>query len=172
MNQKASVEHELRINGLRDRGLSLFHNTREASAQLVDRTQRIAAEWLSESERRLLENVSELLRELDAKISERLARLSRGEPGAESEEAGSEAGAARVSGARAPARVSEAEPVYGRESDDSLLPLPGYDSLNAKAAISAIAELNGEMLEAIRLYEEATKNRATVLRAIEQRLAS
>lgn len=155
MNQNASLENEIRLNMLRDRSLSLFQNTREASVQLVDRTQRIAAEWFSESERRVLESVSELLRELDEKISERLSRLGQIEQ--------------KVAQKSEQKSASEA----GEESGlESLLPLPGYDELNAKAAISALAELNAEMLEAIRLYEEATKNRATVLRAIEQRLAS
>lgn len=164
MNQNVSVENELSLNGLRDRSLSLFQNTREASLQLVDRTQRIATEWLSESERRLLQNVSELLRELDAKISERLSQL--GSPSDSSDEARAEE---KSQGQYAQNQASQDQ---ANEDQEALLPLPGYDSLNAKAAISAIADLNAEMLEAIRLYEEATKNRATVLRAIDQRLAS
>lgn len=163
MNQNASLENEISLNTLRDRSLSLFQNTREASVQLVDRTQRFAAEWLSESERRVLESVSDLLREIDGKISERLSRLGQIEQKLEQKLE------QKVEQKLEQTRASEAS----EESPlESLLPLPGYDELNAKAAISALAELNAEMLEAIRLYEEATKNRATVLRAIDQRLAS
>lgn len=167
MNQNVSVENELSLNGLRDRSLSLFQNTREASLQLVDRTQRIATEWLSESERRLLQNVSELLRELDAKISERLSQL--GSPSSSGDSRDEARAEEKSQGQYAQNQASQDQ---ANEDQEALLPLPGYDSLNAKAAISAIADLNAEMLEAIRLYEEATKNRATVLRAIDQRLAS
>lgn len=196
MNQNASekfmkemaegLENPPSIQALRERSFSLFQNTRAASVELVDRSQRIATEWLNESERRLLQGVSELLREIDAKIHLRLSQLgadareqTESEAAHPSTPRASASGSVEAQGAKtsAPnggskgAASSRASHAAAKEGE-ALLPLPGYDEMNAKAAIAAIADLDGELLEAIRAYEETTKNRATVLRAIEQRLAS
>lgn len=50
-------------------------------------------------------------------------------------------------------------------------PIEGYESLNARAAISAIKELDGRIsLVTVRRYEAENKNRKTVLAAIDARL--
>jgi ferritin-like metal-binding protein YciE len=49
-------------------------------------------------------------------------------------------------------------------------PWPGYDELNASDVVSALEDATDERLEAVRGYERAHKDRATVLRAAEHRL--
>lgn len=51
------------------------------------------------------------------------------------------------------------------------VPVEGWDDLNAKKAIAAVEELDRAGLLAVRRHEVETKNRVTVLRAIDQRLA-
>lgn len=51
-------------------------------------------------------------------------------------------------------------------------PLPGYESLSAKTIVAKLDRLEPETWEAIRAFEEAHKNRRTVLRAIDRRLAA
>jgi hypothetical protein len=50
-------------------------------------------------------------------------------------------------------------------------PVPGYDALNAKQAAAIVAELEEADLLALYQYEQAHRNRITVLRAIEAALA-
>ncbi|MGQ9549233.1 MAG: hypothetical protein ACUVWS_11450, partial [Roseiflexus sp.] len=52
-----------------------------------------------------------------------------------------------------------------------IAPIPGYDALNAKQAAAIVAELEEDDLLALREYEQAHRNRITVLRAIEAALA-
>jgi len=50
-------------------------------------------------------------------------------------------------------------------------PVPGYDALNAKQAAAIVTELEEADLLALHQYEQAHRNRVTVLRAIEAALA-
>jgi hypothetical protein len=50
-------------------------------------------------------------------------------------------------------------------------PVAGYDALNAKQAAAIVAELEEADLLALYQYEQAHRNRITVLRAIEAALA-
>ncbi len=50
-------------------------------------------------------------------------------------------------------------------------PVPGYDALNAKQAVAIVADLGEADLLALQQYEQAHRNRITVLRAIEAALA-
>jgi polyhydroxyalkanoate synthesis regulator phasin len=50
-------------------------------------------------------------------------------------------------------------------------PVPGYDALNAKQAAAIVTELEEADLLALHQYEQAHRNRITVLRAIEAALA-
>ena len=52
------------------------------------------------------------------------------------------------------------------------VPVEGWDDLNAKRAVEAVANLDRIGLLAVRRREAATKNRVTVLRAIDERLSS
>jgi hypothetical protein len=68
----------------------------------------------------------------------------------------------------------------GRVSDDLTsaaqssagLAIPGYDSLSASQVVQRLAGLNAEELEAVRLYESATRGRRTILSKIAQLQAS
>ncbi len=54
---------------------------------------------------------------------------------------------------------------------DAVLPIRNYAEKNAEDAITALRNLNKEAeLTALRVYEAATKNRVTVLRAIDERM--
>lgn len=53
----------------------------------------------------------------------------------------------------------------------SMEPIEGYDEMNVKEVTEALDGLDTEMLAAVRTYEVATKNRVTVLREIDERLA-
>jgi len=48
------------------------------------------------------------------------------------------------------------------------LAIPGYDTLSASQVVPRLEGLSGKELEAIRLYEEATRARKTVLSRIDQ----
>jgi hypothetical protein len=52
-----------------------------------------------------------------------------------------------------------------------VVPVPGWDTLNARDAIKALAELDGVGLRVARQQEAAGRNRVTVIRAIDQQLA-
>ncbi len=52
------------------------------------------------------------------------------------------------------------------------LPIEGYDEMNAQEVDGALAGLSGAELGAVRAYELANKNRVTVLRALDDRLAA
>ena len=52
------------------------------------------------------------------------------------------------------------------------VPVEGWDELNAKKAIAAVENLDRRGLLVVRRHELRTKNRVTVLRAIDQRLAT
>jgi hypothetical protein len=56
-------------------------------------------------------------------------------------------------------------------TESMVLPVEGYDDLSAREVMDLVGEGDAESLEAIRTYEAATKNRVTVLRAIDERLA-
>ena len=51
-------------------------------------------------------------------------------------------------------------------------PVEGFDDLNVKQVIARIASLDRQALKDVRAYEEAHKNRLTVLREIDRRLAA
>ena len=68
----------------------------------------------------------------------------------------------------APAPASE----VGESSTPTMTaPVAGYDALNAKQAAAIVAELEEADLLALHQYEQAHRNRVTVLRAIEAALA-
>jgi len=51
-------------------------------------------------------------------------------------------------------------------------PVEGFDALNAKQVIERIASLDRNALKDVRAYEEARKNRVTILREIDRLLAA
>jgi hypothetical protein len=52
------------------------------------------------------------------------------------------------------------------------LPLPDYESLTARAIVSEIDRLDADACRRLRDHEAANKQRATVMRALDQRLAA
>lgn len=64
------------------------------------------------------------------------------------------------------------QPEVGEPSAPAMsAPVPGYDALNAKQAVAIVAELEETDLLALQQYEQAHRNRITVLRAIGAALA-
>jgi hypothetical protein len=61
-------------------------------------------------------------------------------------------------------RVARAEPPF----DPDTLAIPGYDSLSASQVVPRLEGLEQDELEAVRLYEEATRGRKTILSKIAQ----
>jgi hypothetical protein len=70
----------------------------------------------------------------------------------------------------APAAVTQPE-VSEPSASTMTAPVAGYDALNAKQAAAIVAELEEADLLALYQYEQAHRNRITVLRAIEAALA-
>lgn len=58
------------------------------------------------------------------------------------------------------------------DAHDPELPLGDYQSLTAKAIVAQLDELSPEQCREVYAFEEGHKSRATVLRALEQRLAA
>lgn len=79
---------------------------------------------------------------------------------------------ASVEGAGAAPVEAEAAEERGSVAESSgAAPVPGYDALNAKQAAALVDDLDDATLLALREYEQAHRNRVTVLRAIELALA-
>ena len=71
-----------------------------------------------------------------------------------------------------PAPAAVPQPELGEPSTPTMTaPVAGYDALNARQAIALVAELEEADLLALHQYEQAHRNRITVLRAIEAALA-
>jgi polyhydroxyalkanoate synthesis regulator phasin len=66
---------------------------------------------------------------------------------------------------------AESEAPATVEESGEAAPVPGYDALNAKQAAALVGDLDEATLLALREYEQAHRNRVTVLRAIELALA-
>ncbi len=71
----------------------------------------------------------------------------------------------------APVAAEEGEASAISEGSGMAAPVPGYDALNAKQAAALVDDLDGATLLALREYEQAHRNRVTVLRAIDLALA-
>jgi len=74
----------------------------------------------------------------------------------------------------APSEVEATEEIAApaaTEEPGGVAPVPGYDAFNAKQAAALVAGLDEATLLALREYEQANRNRITVLRAIELALA-
>jgi outer membrane biosynthesis protein TonB len=70
------------------------------------------------------------------------------------------------------APAAATQPELGEPSTPTMTaPVPGYDALNAKQAAAIVTELEEADLLALHQYEQAHRNRITVLRAIEAALA-
>lgn len=67
--------------------------------------------------------------------------------------------------------VSEAPVKPAITEGSGAAPVPGYDALNAKRAAALVNDLDETTLLALREYEQAHRNRVTVLRAIDLALA-
>ena len=54
------------------------------------------------------------------------------------------------------------------DMDDDHLAIPGYDALSASQVVQRLEGLSGNELDAVRVYEEATRGRKTILAKIDQ----
>ncbi len=121
-------------------------------------------------ERELLVRVEDLLAQLVGKVHARVELLSvpvdAQLPATSTTSASTGAGAPakRENGARAtsPGTLAAVPPP----------PIGNYDELSAKEIVTRLERLTDEKTAAVLAYENATKKRATVLRAAEQRLAA
>ncbi|MGH9076432.1 MAG: hypothetical protein ACRDY0_03100 [Acidimicrobiales bacterium] len=73
--------------------------------------------------------------------------------------------AARTPRTRSPGRSDHAA---GTRPAGAHLAIPGYDSLSASQVVQRLASLAPSELEAVRLYEEATRGRRTILARVSQ----
>lgn len=92
------------------------------------------------------------------------------EPGTE-ERATVIAAAPVESASAAPVEAEAAEERGSAAESSGAAPVPGYDALNAKQAAALVDDLDEATLLALREYEQAHRNRVTVLRAIDLALA-
>jgi hypothetical protein len=71
--------------------------------------------------------------------------------------------------AKAKAHKPKAKKAPGKKAD---APIRNYDQLSAKDVVSRVQRLSGPQATAVLDYERARKKRATVIRAVEKRLAA
>ncbi len=69
------------------------------------------------------------------------------------------------------ARIEQIMQQVEEKLSEEIIPIANYDELNVDEIINLLGPLDGIELRAIRKYEMANKNRVTVLRAIDQKLA-
>lgn len=105
------------------------------------------------------------------KVIQRLREQQGGS--ASSATAATEAGSRPANGHRPPAgpadaTATSAAPAASTASSAASLAIPGYDTLSASQVLPRLEGLSAGELEAIRLYEEATRARKTVLSRIDQ----
>lgn len=74
--------------------------------------------------------------------------------------------------AKAPSKVKAAKAAPKAASKAGQIPLRNYDQLTAKDVATRVQRLSAPQANAILDYEKARKKRATVIRAVEQRLAA
>jgi hypothetical protein len=96
--------------------------------------------------------------------AERLADLGFGAPAAN----GGEASPAPATAPETPAPAPPPSPGPTPAVSADQLAIPGYDVLSAPQVVQRLAGLSVEELEAVRVYEEATRHRRTILGRVAQ----
>ena len=111
----------------------------------------------------VLESAKDLLDKAQTRVDERLEQASQPAKPAP-RKAASKPRAARPRPAKAQAKKAETKKAEA--------PIRNYDKLTAKDVVSRVQRLSGPQATAVLEYERARKKRATVIRAVEQRLSA
>ena len=135
-----------------------------AERQAVTAREALRPEALQTS---VLQSTQKLLTQAQSKVDAQL------------EQAGKPAKAATAAAPRAAKPKASAKPKAGAKPKASVkasakkgdAPIRNYDKLSAKDVVSRVQRLSAPQASAVLDYERAKKKRATVIRAVEQRLA-
>jgi hypothetical protein len=107
----------------------------------------------------VLESTRDMLVKAQATVDERLEKASKPK---------------KSTGKSKTARKPKARKAAGKQTADKEVeaPIQNYDKLTAKDVVSRVQRLSGPQATAVLDYERARKKRATVIRAVEKRLAA
>jgi hypothetical protein len=107
----------------------------------------------------VLESARGLLQRAQERVDERLEHATKPAP--------------RRKPKKATAPKPRSKPKSGKElAENGQVPLRNYDQLTAKDVVTRIQRLSGPQVAAVLEYERSRKKRATVIRAVEQRLSA
>ena len=110
----------------------------------------------------VLESTRELLAKAQTTVDERIDK------GAKPKKTPPKARPRKAKAAKAPAKASKPAKGGAKATD---APIRNYDQLSAKDVVARIQRLSGPQATAVLDYERSRKKRATVIRAVEKRLA-
>ena len=148
--------------------LGLLLTARDELPRLIDKGRRQASGRVSTA--RVLGQlaVAQGQREAEKLVKQAAERLSELGVGTAKANGREPAPAARAAApdtpAPAPATPAGAAPVLSADA----LAIPGYDVLSAPQVVQRLDGLSAEELEAVRVYEEATRHRRTILGRVAQ----
>ncbi len=111
----------------------------------------------------VLESTKDLLTKAQATVDERIEKATK--PKA----AKPKAAKPKKAAAKAKARKPKAAKATTKQAD---APIRNYDQLSAKDVVARVQRLSGPQATAVLDYERSRKKRATVIRAVEKRLAA
>lgn len=147
------------VTSTREAGAELSISTRDAGAEVSDALRSEGEQW------------RELLAEHGAALTQELRLLLL--PGAlERQLLVQVRSTIDALGHRVGDRLEVLERPPALPADPATAPLRGYEKLTAKAVVAKLAKLDADDVEAVAAWERDHKNRATVLRAADQRLAA
>jgi hypothetical protein len=107
----------------------------------------------------VLESARGLLQRAQERVDERLEHATKPAP--------------RQKPKKATAPKPRSKPKSGKDlAENGQVPLRNYDRLTAKDVVTRIQRLSGPQVAAVLEYERSRKKRATVIRAVEQRLSA
>ncbi len=161
---KSPVEQLLDLLVYAPLGLAL--SAREALPELVEKGRRQLTGQVTTARMMGQMAVNQGQREAERYISratDRLAGLGFLPDGGRSRPAGAHQAATPRSGPPEPSEAPGQPPVPAGQ-----LAIPGYDALSASQVVQRLAGLSSEELDAVRAYEEATRQRKTILARISQ----
>ena len=117
---------------------------------------------------RVIEGMDRIVERLSERVREEIARLQKRELAAGMPEV-------ELTPAKKPAKASRPRAkarANGKPSRRLVMPIAGYDELNAKQVLSEIGRLSEAQCKQVREHEASHKNRKTVLKALDARLAA
>lgn len=165
----------------RDRGLGAldrvrsgtldWHHTLEARRSELERAER--PRWFAPIgglQILVIDRMDRVIEKLSDRVREEIARLQKlelaaGEPKVT-------AAAPRKSAKTAKRPTAKAPRANGKPSRRLVMPIAGYDELNAKEIVAEIGRLSEAQCKQVRTHEANHKNRKTVLKALDARLTA